>query len=139
MTQPVDALILSDQPAGVLSLQAVAMPSNTNWSGDVFGGWLVSQMDLAGAVYARLYSKGRVVTVSIDKIVFLRPVKVGSILACYTRMLKVGNTSMQMLVDVWEIHDEGVDPIRVTHGVFTFVALDNDGHKRTVPPLAAQE
>ncbi len=125
-----------NQPSGVLSLQTVAMPADTNWSGDVFGGWLVSQMDLAGAVYARLHSKGRVATVSIDKVVFHLPVKVGSILACYTKMLKIGNTSMQMLIEVWEIHDDKLDALKMTDGIFTFVAIDSNGVKRKVPPLS---
>ena len=125
-----------NQPSGLLSLQTVAMPADTNWSGDVFGGWFVSQMDLAGAVYARLHSKGRVVTVSIDKVVFHAPVKVGSILACYTKMLRIGNTSMQMLIEVWEIHDDKLDARKMTDGIFTFVAIDNDGVKRKVPPLS---
>ena len=123
------------RPSGVLSLQTVAMPADTNWSGDVFGGWLVSQMDLACAVFARFHSKGRVVTVSINNVIFHRPVKVGSTLACYTKMLKVGNTSMQILVEVWEIHDD-LEALKVTDGVFTFVALDSEGQKRTVPPMS---
>lgn len=125
---------LSNKPSGTLSLQTIPMPADTNWSGDVFGGWLVSQMDLACAVCARFHSKGRVVTVSINNVIFHRPVKVGSTLACYTQMLKVGNTSMQMLVEVWEIHDDQ-GMLKVTDGIFTFVAIDNEGRKRTVPPL----
>jgi acyl-CoA thioesterase YciA len=89
-----------DKPSGTLSLQTIPMPADTNWSGDVFGGWLVSQMDLACAVCARFHAKGRVVTVSINNVIFHRPVKVGSTLACYTKMLKVGKTSMQILVEV---------------------------------------
>lgn len=143
MTQyvsPKSSIPVSDQdakPAGVLSLQTAAMPADTNWSGDVFGGWLVSQMDVAGAIFARLHSKGRVVTVSINNVIFHAPVKVGSILACYTKMLRVGNTSMQILIEVWEIHDDQLDMRKVTDGIFTFVALDHEGKKRTVPPMSS--
>jgi len=126
---------IGSQPEGVLSMQTVAMPADTNWSGDVFGGWLVSQMDLAGAVYARLHSRGRVVTVSIENIIFRAPVKVGSILACYTKMLRVGTSSMKMLVEVWEIHDDKLDVLKVTDGIFTFVGIDEKGKPRQVPPL----
>jgi acyl-CoA thioesterase YciA len=137
-TRSLIANSIGSQPAGVLSMQTVAMPADTNWSGDVFGGWLVSQMDLAGAVYARLHSKGRVATVSIENVVFHSPVKVGSILACYTKMLRVGNTSMRMLIEVWEIHDEQQDVLKVTDGIFTFVGLDLAGNKRTVPPFTEE-
>lgn len=123
-----------DKPSGILSLQTIPMPADTNWSGDVFGGWLVSQMDLACAVCARFHAKGRVVTVSINNVIFHRPVKVGSILACYTKLLKVGKTSMQILVEVWEIHDDQ-EMLKVTDGIFTFVAIDEVGNKRTVSPL----
>lgn len=123
----------ASMPQGTLSLQTIAMPSDTNWAGDVFGGWLVAQMDLAGAVFARVRSKGRVATIAIDKMVFHVPVKVGSILACYTQMLRVGNTSMQILVEVWEIHDDQENLTKVTEGIFTFVGLDAHGEKRIVP------
>ena len=125
---------LSNTPSGTLSLQTIPMPADTNWSGDVFGGWLVSQMDLACAVCARFHAKSRVVTVSINNVVFHKPVKVGSTLACYTKMLKVGKTSMQILVEVWEIHDDQM-MLKVTDGIFTFVAIDNEGNKRAVPPM----
>jgi len=134
-TRNLIANTIGSQPAGILSMQTVAMPADTNWSGDVFGGWLVSQMDLAGAVYARLHSKGRVVTVSIENVVFRSPVKVGSILACYTKMLRVGTSSMKMLIEVWEIHDDKLDVLKVTDGIFTFVGVDDEGRPRPVPPF----
>ena len=79
------------KPEGVLSLQTIAMPADTNWSGDVFGGWIVSQMDLAGAIHAERFSKGRCATISINQMTFLVPVKVGDVISCYTKILKVGN------------------------------------------------
>lgn len=120
-------------PQGELSLQVIPMPADTNWNGDVFGGWLVSQMDLAGAVLARRLSKGRVATISINNMVFQVPVKVGEVLACYSRIVKKGTTSMQVQVDVWESNDIE-KPVLVTHGIFTYVAINEQGTKRILPP-----
>lgn len=121
-----------NKPEGELSLQVIAMPRDTNWNGDVFGGWLVSQMDLAGAVHAHRYSHGRVATISINNMVFHVPVKVGQVLACYTRVLKIGNTSIQVQVDVW--HSDDLDsPTLVTNGLFTYVAIDENKQKRVIP------
>ncbi len=120
------------KPKGDLSLQVIALPKDTNWNGDVFGGWLVSQMDLAGAVHAHRSSRGRVATISINDMVFHVPVKVGQVLACYTQVLKVGNTSMQVLVEVWESNDLE-RPVLVTNGVFTYVAIDEHKKKRLIP------
>ena len=123
----------SKMPKGELSLKVIAMPADTNWNGDVFGGWLVSQMDLAGAVHARPLSKGRVATISINNMIFHVPVKVGQVLGCYTQILKIGNTSIQVMVEVWQTED-AEHPVLVTHGVFTYVAIDEHGKKRQLPP-----
>ena len=120
------------KPEGMLSLQTIAMPADTNWSGDVFGGWIVSQMDLAGAIHAERFSKGRCATISINQMTFLVPVKVGDVISCYTKILKVGNTSIQMEIELWDSHDSSREPIRVTEGVFTFVAVDVKGGKRQI-------
>ncbi|MCO8080251.1 acyl-CoA thioesterase [Acinetobacter lwoffii] len=127
------------RPEGVLSLQTIAMPADTNWSGDVFGGWIVSQMDLAGAIHAERFSKGRCATISINQMTFLVPVKVGDVISCYTQILKVGKTSIQMEIEVWDSHDDSRPPIRVTEGVFTFVAVDVKGNKRLIPEDAKQK
>ena len=127
------------KPEGVLSLQTIAMPADTNWSGDVFGGWIVSQMDLAGAIHAERFSKGRCATISINQMTFLVPVKVGDVISCYTKILKVGNTSIQMQIEVWDSHDDSRPPVRVTEGVFTFVAVDVKGNKRPIPDEAKQQ
>lgn len=127
------------RPEGILSLQTIAMPADTNWSGDVFGGWIVSQMDLAGAIHAERFSKGRCATISINQMTFLVPVKVGDVISCYTKILKVGNTSIQMEIEVWDSHDDSRPPIRVTEGVFTFVAVDVKGNKRLIPEEAKQK
>ncbi len=123
-----------DLPRGELSLQTVAMPSDTNWSGDIFGGWLLGQMDLAGAIAARRRADGRVATIAINDMVFHVPVKVGDVIACHTTIERVGTTSLTIYVEVWEVHDDNRHPIKVTEGRFVYVALDEQGHKRPVPP-----
>ena len=103
-----------EKPEGTLSLQTIAMPADTNWSGDVFGGWIVSQMDLASAIHAERFSKGRCATISINEMTFLVPVKVGDVISCYTKILKVGNTSIQMQIEVWDSHDDSRPAKRCT-------------------------
>ncbi|MCF9035463.1 acyl-CoA thioesterase [Acinetobacter nectaris] len=122
-----------NKPDGTLSLQTIAMPADTNWSGDVFGGWIVSQMDLAGAIHAERFSKGRCATIAINQMSFLVPVKVGDVISCYTKILKVGNTSIQIQIEVWNSHDESRPAKQVTAGLFTFVAVDLEGKKRVIP------
>ncbi len=123
-------------PRGVVSLQTIAMPSDANWNGDIFGGWLVSQMDLAGAVAARRRSHGRITTIAIDAMVFHEPVHVGDVLSCYTDIERVGNTSMRIHIEVWETGDPCLVPVKVTEGLFTYVAIDEGGKPRPVPAEA---
>ncbi|MDX1694863.1 MAG: acyl-CoA thioesterase [Ketobacteraceae bacterium] len=120
-------------PLGELALQTVAMPADTNADGDVFGGWLVSQMDLAGAVTANRLAKGRVATVAIDTMVFLRPVAVGSTVSCYTKVLEIGRSSIAINVEVWAQHPTDYETRKVTEGRFTFVAIDQNRRTRPVP------
>ena len=120
-------------PTGTLSLQTIAMPADTNPNGDIFGGWLLSQMDLAASIHARRIAKGRVATVAISNMAFLKPVPVGSTVSCYTQLEEVGRTSMRFLVDVWCIEQEADQPFKVTEGEFIFVAIDDDGKTRAVP------
>ena len=129
----------SNHPEGVLSLQNIAMPADTNWSGDVFGGWIVSQMDLAGAIHVERLSKGRCATIAINQMTFLVPVKVGNVISCYTKILKVGNTSVQVQIEVWNSHDDSREPVRITEGVFTFVAVDVNGNKRQIAEQIKQD
>ena len=114
-------------PIGELALQTVAMPADTNANGDIFGGWLVSQMDLAAAIAAIKIAKGRVATVTIDGMVFLTPVHVGAVVSCYTEVLEIGRSSMRINVEVWIKHKVTFEPQKVTEGVFVFVSLDNKG------------
>ncbi len=121
------------KPEGEIEIRTMAMPADTNASGDIFGGWVVSQMDLAGSSYALKYTKGRAVTVAIDKMTFLAPVKVGDLLSCYVSLLKIGNTSIQIKIEVWVISPVDLQTRQVTEGIFTFVAVDSQGHPRPIP------
>lgn len=126
-----DDLDLDPQPRGDLALQVVALPSHTNQDGDIYGGWLVSQMDLAGAQCARLRANGRVATMAIETMAFIKPVPVGSTVYCYTDLLEVGRSSMRIRVEVW-ISANGSPKAKVTDSIFTFVAIDNKGNTRPV-------
>ncbi len=124
-------------PTGELALQTIAMPADANADGDIFGGWLVSQMDLAGAVTANRLARGRVATVAVDSMVFLRPVAVGSVISCYTEVLNIGRSSMTILVEVWAQHHSDRESRKVTEGQFTFVAIDENRRTRVVPRSTA--
>jgi len=117
----------ADQPQGELVIQTIAMPKDTNRDGDIFGGWLVSQMDLGSAILAGKVAKSRVVTVAIEGMSFLNPVRVGDTVACYAWVEKIGRTSMKICVDVWVTRYRTGECVKVTNGVFTYVALGPDG------------
>lgn len=119
-------------PGGMLSLQTVAMPKDTNASGDIFGGWLMAQMDTAGAICASKVAKGRVATVAVDEMSFLVPVYVGAIVSCYTEVVQTGRSSIEVLVEVWISSAEKQEPIKVTEGTFVFVAIDQNGRTRAL-------
>lgn len=122
-------------PAGSLILRTLAMPSDTNANGDIFGGWIMSQMDMGGAILAKELAHGRVVTVSVDSMTFLRPVSVGDVVCCYGKCTKVGRTSLQVKVEVWikKVADGGKERFCVTEALFTFVAIDKNGKPRPIP------
>lgn len=125
----------SSEPQGDLLLRTMAMPADTNPNGDIFGGWIMSQMDIAAGILAKEIADGRVVTVAVDKIVFRKPVKVGNVVCCYGRCIRVGNTSMTIDIEVWVkpvLEDSAGDRYLVTEAVFTFVAIDADGQPRKV-------
>lgn len=124
---------MNNTPKGQITIQALAMPADTNANGDIFGGWLVSQMDLAAGVLAKKLAQGRVVTVSINSMTFLKPVHVGDVVSCYVHLVKSGRTSMTFEVEVWSDSLYGGEPYRVTEGTFVFVAIDEDGKPRTLP------
>ena len=109
------------------------MPSDTNTHGDIFGGWLMSQMDLAGGIAAGQRAKGRIVTVAVEEMVFHLPVKVGNVVSCYAEIIKVGRTSITVKIEVWaQRHDDLDEPAKVTEGIFTYVALDKNRRPRPV-------
>lgn len=115
------------------ALRAIAMPADTNPHGDIFGGWLLSQMDLAGSTLTTRRSKGRTVTVAITGMSFHRPVFVGDEVSCYVELLKVGQTSLTVSIQSWVRRGVGSEAIPVTEGVFTYVAVDAEGKPRPVP------
>ncbi len=119
-------------PSGELALQTVAMPKDTNPNGDIFGGWLLSQMDIAGMVTASDVAGGRVATVAIEGMAFLTPVHVGAVVSCYCDVLETGRSSVRIVVEVWinSLHDG--EPIKVTEGEFVFVAIDENGRTRAI-------
>jgi len=122
-----------ETPEGMLALQTLAMPKDTNASGDIFGGWLVSQMDLAAGIATKSVAKGRSATVAIQNVSFIAPVVVGSTVSCYTKLIKKGTSSMHFQVQVWmSLLVEG-ERKKVADGVFVFVALDGNGKKRAIP------
>lgn len=108
------------------------MPMDTNPHGDIFGGWLISQMDLAGSAAATRRAKGRVVTVAITGMNFHRPVYVGDEVSCYAQVIKVGHTSLTLKIESWVCRGIGNVQIAVTDGIFTYVAVDTDGKPRPV-------
>jgi acyl-CoA thioesterase YciA len=115
------------------ALRAVAMPADANPHGDIFGGWLLSQMDLAGTMVATRRAKGRTVTVAITAMTFHRPVFIGDEVTCYARILKVGNTSITVKIESWARRGIGDEQIEVTEGIFTYVAVGDDRKARPVP------
>ena len=124
---------MTEKPQGELVIRTIAMPADTNPSGDIFGGWLVSQIDLGSGILAAKVAKSRVVTVAIERMEFLLPVKVGDRVACYARVEKVGRTSMVIPVEVWVQRYMSGEEVLVTKGVFTYVALGPDGKPTPVP------
>ena len=123
------------EPKGELAIRTLAMPADANPNGDIFGGWLISQMDIAGGITAGARAHGRVATVAVTGFTFHKPVLIGDVICCYADIQKVGKTSITIGIEAWVLrrHDPK-DRIKVTQGVFTFVALEADGKPRPVPP-----
>lgn len=113
-----------------IAMRAIAMPSDTNPAGDIFGGWLVSQMDLAAGSLATGLAEGRCVTVSIDKLTFHKPVFVGDQVTCYAKLVKKGRTSLTIQVEVWVRRALTTNKVKVTEGTFVFVAIDRSYQPR---------
>lgn len=119
-------------PEGALTIRTLAMPADTNPAGDIFGGWVMSQMDIAGAIAAVEQVQGRVVTVAVEAMIFIAPVKVGDILCVYTDIERIGTTSITVNVEAWARRNRIAERVKVTDGRFVYVALGEDGKKRVI-------
>lgn len=121
------------QHRGDLSLRAVAMPADTNPSGDIFGGWIMSLMDLAAGVAAGTLAKGRVATAAVSNLSFIQPVRVGDVVCVYTEVARTGRTSVTLAVEAWVLRRDHGTRMRVTAAEFVMVAMDDEGRPRPLP------
>jgi acyl-CoA thioesterase YciA len=122
-----------DTPVGELTTRTLAMPADANPSGDIFGGWVLSQMDIAGGLCAGHRAQGRVATIAIEAIRFIKPVYVGDVLCVYTNLKREGRSSVTVNIEAWVLRNRLGDRVKVTQGVFTFVALDHEGRPAPLP------
>lgn len=122
----------TDEPRGTLTIRTLAMPADTNPAGDIFGGWVVSQMDIAGAIAAVEHAKCRMVTVAVEAMTFIAPVKVGDVLCVYCNIERVGTTSVTVAIEAWVRRNRIADRVKVTNGSFVYVALDESGKKKAI-------
>ncbi len=124
-------------PHGKLILRTLAMPADTNANGDIFGGWIMSQMDIAGSIYAKEVTKGRTLTVAVEFMKFIKPVRVGDIVSCYGSIQKIGNTSITLNLTVWvepilrETEDE-YGCFKATEAAITYLSIDKQGKKKLI-------
>jgi len=125
-----------ERPKGIAVIRAVPQPSDLNVNGNVFGGWILSQMDIAGGVIASRRSRGSVATVAVEKMTFHCPIEVGDSISIYGEIERVGTTSITIKLDVMAERGHDVKMFRVTEGRYIFVAVDSDGNPRPVDPRA---
>jgi len=123
----------TSEPRGELTVRTIAMPADTNANGDIFGGWVLSQMDQAGGIAGVERAQGRVVTIAVEAMTFIRPVRVGDVLCVYTQVESVGCTSMKIHIEAWARRFQTREREKVTDATFTFVAIDDQGRPRPVP------
>jgi acyl-CoA thioesterase YciA len=125
------------EPKGKLILRTLAMPADTNSKGDIFGGWIMSQMDIAGGILSQEITNSRMVTVAVNSMKFIHPVLVGDVVGCYGSVVRIGNTSITLELEVW-VHSvgrqvDGKSPsLKVTEAAFTYVAIDENGKKKSI-------
>jgi acyl-CoA thioesterase YciA len=141
-TQAIHAPLNSEKdPLGELCIRTLAMPADTNQNGDIFGGWLLSQMDLAGGVFASKITKSRTVTVAIEAMNFRKPVFVGDLVSVHGNLVRVGKTSITIHLEAWVMRRKEMQSILVTDGNFTYVSIDDQGHPQAIapgePPISA--
>jgi acyl-CoA thioesterase YciA len=120
------------EPRGSLSIRTLAMPADTNQYGDIFGGWLLGQMDIAGGIFAAAITRGRTATVAVDAMTFRKPVFVGDVMCIYTDLIRIGTTSITVHVEAWVIRRNAATRVLVTDGNFAYVALDNERRPRPI-------
>ena len=128
------------EPRGELCTRTLAMPADTNQNGDIFGGWLLSQMDIGGGVFASKITKTRNVTVAIDAMNFRKAVYVGDLVSVHANLVRVGRTSITVHLEAWVIRRKEIKPILVTDGNFTYVSIDEQGRPQPIQrnePLTA--
>jgi acyl-CoA thioesterase YciA len=129
------------EPLGQVCIRTLAMPADTNQNGDIFGGWLLSQMDLGGGVFASKIAKSRTVTVAIEAMNFRKPVFVGDLVSVHANLIKVGRTSVTVHLEAWVLRRKEMHSILVTDGNFTYVSIDDSGHPQAIaqgdPPIPA--
>ncbi len=130
---PEDVIEQRIEERGEPAVRTLAMPADTNPSGDIFGGWVLAQMDLAAGIVAAQRARGRVATVALDGMAFHKPVYVGDLVSCYAKVSRVGRTSITVQVDTFVLRQRTGDEVKVTEGRFTLVAIDDTGRPRPVP------
>src|SRR3954454_311167 len=122
------------EPSGDLCIRTLAMPADTNANGDIFGGWLLGQMDLGGGVFASKIAKSRTVTVAIEAMNFRKAVYVGDLVSVYANLVRVGRTSITVHLEAWVVRNREMHSILVTDGTFTYVSIHDDGRPQPVRP-----
>jgi acyl-CoA thioesterase YciA len=131
---------MESEPGGDLCIRTLAMPADTNANGDIFGGWLLGQMDLGGGVFASKVAQSRTVTVAIEAMNFRKAVYVGDLVSVYANLVRVGRTSVTLHIEAWVLRRRAVLSILVTDGNFTYVSIDDQGRpqaiKRDEPPIS---
>src|SRR6201985_1815353 len=138
-TQGVHAPLNNEtRPVGDLCIRTLAMPADTNQNGDIFGGWLLSKMDLAGGVFASKITKSRTVTVAIEAMNFRKPVFVGDLVSVHATLVRIGKTSITVHLDAWVLRRKEMQSILVTDGNFTYVSIDDEGHPQAVQHAEAR-
>jgi acyl-CoA thioesterase YciA len=138
---PAAPLSTEAEPRGDLCIRTLAMPADTNQNGDIFGGWLLSQMDVGGGVFASKIAKSRAVTVAIEAMNFRKPVFVGDLVSVHANLVRIGKTSITVHLEAWVLRRKEMLSILVTDGNFTYVSIDDQGHPQIIrqgePPISA--
>ena len=124
--------VVATEPLGDLCTRTLAMPADTNQNGDIFGGWLLSQMDIGGGIFAAKVAKSRTVTVAIEAMNFRKPVYVGDLVSVHANIVRIGRTSVTVHLEAWVLRRKELQSILVTDGNFTYVSIDDQGHPQQI-------